>query len=286
MSHSVRSKYSTVLSLGVIIGVGSVASMSQLKAQDGGFRLTVVPESIDVSYNVPVVDHHLFFTGEPVRVTVKLINHTREEFTPRDKRPLADQIIKTVQTRQTPKRDGGPVTVPAVGWSRIGLPRHSYDGTSPIPARNYAEMRWSLASGPQDTLLPPGIYDVTVRYSLRPDHELNEKVAIEVREPQTRADQMDALLHKAIRARWDADLSGAERYLKQLLGLNPVSAAAYNELAAVYLGMGNCAASQAAVDQTITLIQNRADRESFVFSNSFALNDWLAGLRTARQSCR
>jgi hypothetical protein len=74
--------------------------------------------------------------------------------------------------------------------------------------------------------------------------------------------------------------------LKQLLGLNPVSASAYAELAAVYQGTRNCAAARTAIDQALGIIERSADRESIVFANKYALEDWAAGLRGPRQSCQ
>jgi hypothetical protein len=258
--------------------------LSRVQAQDGGFRLTIVPESISVSYNAPMLDHHVFFTGEPVVVAVKLMNHTREEFIPRDKPPLADHIIRTAEARHTP--DAGGASLPVVTWSRVGLPRHHLDGTSPIPPRNYAEMRWFLTSEPIGGSLSPGIYDVSVRYRLRPDHELSGKVVVEVREPKTRADQLDALLHSAIRARWDGQFSEAERLLNQLLAVNQVSAVAYTQLAAVFAATRNCAAARHAIDQALAIITSGADSEHVRFRTSYSLDDWVSGLRQSRSSCK
>lgn len=264
-----------------------IVPISGVQTQEG-FRVSIVPESIAVSYNAPVADHHVFFVGEPVRVAIKLINHTRETFAPREERPLADQIVRIARARsaEAPRAGATPSSAPAVGWSRFEFPRHAHDGTSPIPARNYAEMRWNLTSAQDGGSLPPGLYDVSARYPLRPDHELSARVVVEVRQPQTRADQLDALMHAAIRTRWDGQFFEAERLLKQLLGLNPVSAAAYAELVAVYKGTRNCAAAQAALEQALGIIERGADRDSAEFSNQYGLEDWAAGLRGERQSCR
>ena len=276
----------TWLIAGVLIVAGTAWDLSWAHAQDDGFRLSIVPESIDVSYNASKPDHHVFFAGEPVLVAIRLINQTREEFVPRDQRPLADLIVKNVQVRQSVPHPGATEAPPMVGWSLFSLPRHPHDGTSPVPSRNYAEMRWSLSAAENGTPLPPGAYEVSARYTLRPDHELSARVVVEVREPQTRADQLDALMHAAIRARWDGQFPEAERLLKQLLGLNPVSAVAYAELAAVYKGTSNCAASQAAAVQALAIVERGADRESTLFASRYALEDFAAGLRGSRLSCK
>jgi hypothetical protein len=220
---------------------------------DGGVRLVILPESIALTYNGPT-SSDVFFPNEPVRVGLKLLNHTKSEFTWPARQPLHQLIALTLRPR-------GQQQPPDLVWSRIDLPRHVFDGTSPIPPENYAEMRWSVEA-PVSGTLAPGIYNVTARLRLQGRRELAAEETLEVRVPSSRADQMDALLHAAIRARWDNNLQAARTALDSLLQLNPVSASAYAELGATYIAARDCAAARKSLDQAISIIEAGTDKEN------------------------
>ena len=250
---------------------------STLVGQDnGGIRLVVLPESIGLSYTPPT-GTHVFFVGEPVRVALRLLNHSRNELALTPERSLERQVTKSLRRR------GEQQALSGVEWLRTTESRHLFDGTSPVPADNYAEARWALSA--QDVSLQPGVYEVNARYPLRPGLDLTAKETIEVRLPQSRADQMDMLLHTSIRARWEGDIQGAHAALKALLALNPVSAIGYAELGAVLVASRDCAAARKAYDQAIGIIRSRSDRESPRFRHPALLEDWAANLRVAGQRC-
>jgi Flp pilus assembly protein TadD len=97
---------------------------------------------------------------------------------------------------------------------------------------------------------------------------------------------MDALLHAAIRARWDNNLQAARTALDSLLQLNPVSASAYAELGATYIAARDCAAARKSLDQAISIIEAGTDKENPRFGQPPLLRHWVGGLQSASLSCK
>jgi hypothetical protein len=255
-----------------------LVTAASVKAQDrGGVRLVAVPEAIALTYNPPS-PNYVFYVGDSVDVAVRLINHTEQELSLPAGRTLEQQITKVVRPSLQQKAAADAL------WLRDDIARHPFDGTSSIPPNNYAEIRWSLSSSASGTLAP-GIYEVNVSFPLRPGHELTDRKTVEVRVPSSRADQMDSLLHKAIRARFDNRLRESQQLLNTLLGMSPQSSAAYTQLGSVFVAAGDCAAARDAFDKAIAIVQAGSDRENFSFGHPAMLRELEPGLRLAKRSC-
>jgi hypothetical protein len=262
-----------ILSLFIItVGLNETALVGQ---DNGGFRLVVLPHSIGLAYTPPT-GTYVFFVGEPVPVAIRLLNHTTDELSLTPDRSLERQVTKTLRRR------GEQQALPGVEWPRIES-YHLFDGTSTVPGDNYAEVRYSLTA--QGRSLQPGVYEVSALYPLRPGFNLTAKETIEVRVPESRSDQMDMLLHTAIRARWDGDLQGAHAALTSLLALNPVSANGYAELGAVFVASRDCVAARKAYDQAVAIIESGSDRENARARNHASLSDWAHTLKILGQRC-
>jgi tetratricopeptide (TPR) repeat protein len=274
----------------VVAAIVCVCGLSSITAQrEGGIGLVVIPESIDLMYQESAPNEYVFYSDEPVNIAIRLLNQQDVALS-----LPAGQSLEQAVTRNV--RAAGAATAAAplddVTWTKRQTAQYRLDGTEPVPPGQHAELSWTLTRSSAQGMVP-GRYEVRVELPIaierggqRRDVLLSDSKTVEIRRAVNRADRLDALLHAGIRHRWNKRFQEARQAFAEVLALNPNSAGAYAELGAISKGEGDCPRAISEYNRALEIIAARADRESPLFSQAYALSDWTAGLRKSVASCK
>jgi tetratricopeptide (TPR) repeat protein len=260
----------------VLVSIALAAGPVGSQSRDEFLRFNVAVDSIELAYPLAAEGgpRSVFFEGEPVTLRFQVWNNTSESVELEngaagwygvslrtEARKLNDEAVK-LATRilgRLPRSGEDPPRQALV------LPTNGVDEVA-------AELRQS-SGGP----LPIGLYRVAANlaptaFSARSmarlrhlRHRLSAEDDFVVVPVASRTDQMNFLLHMAVRCNLGDDTTQATVWLERLLAVNPSSIPAFAQLGAVARRLGDCPRAIAHWTQARQLLEARADPENVVY---------------------
>lgn len=258
-------------------------------------RLAVRVVAVDVVYPSSA-DHGnrlVFFSGEPIRVTVTMRNMTRATVRAREGAGgrWLDSALHTIV--RSNRGDAVAATTTVVGTVLGGASRTPAALTlQPGDSEEVViDVRSDDGSG-----LPPGDYNVRVQLdpgifdasdsAKRPAVDTVAETSFRVAAIESRDDEMNFVLHMVALTRLGGDAPAARQWLQRLLALNPESIPGHIQGGEVERAAGDCRAASRYWSRALELISRRADPTFFL--HTMPVDAWetnARGLRSRLASC-
>jgi hypothetical protein len=270
----------------IAVGLAVIVSATQTESRqtnDEHVRFVVGLKAIGLPFADKLrSEPAVFFTGEPIDITLTLVNATSNPIRPVPSWPSTARLDLI--------RTGG--SAPAISI-RTPTSAASAPGDDPIQAHASKGFEFRLSPSTSGSL-HPGTYELKASLPLSSlpgqsatsNDALRATKVFEVREPETQIDHLNHWHHLAVRARWAGDFEQAKKWLDAIIAERPNSPTPYSELGAVFSRERDCASAKKAYERAAALAEAGGGGDDRIIQSPMAVEEWTAEMRAAAIRCR